>query len=337
MSRGEPSGPTVRVAPMKKAFLALLAVAVIAATAHVSPAAAARNDRLPLHGGLSCKSRTASSGPLVAKIQYLIRDPRPRQNPFKLVKGTFPHQPNGCFGKRTVPAVVAYKYRFGLPHKGQCGAPVDLVIPTVGQHFFDLLDRRVSRPACWVQLAASRLKAIVPGPSALAVRAKNYELQLLAANISEQPDGSNRGPAISYTATLHGIHVTALQSSTGAYGLAWCVSTQQAVMRAIGVGTFAHGTAGVYAAVDYFARPNPEGTLVAKAFVGAIVAFITYDRHGRRVPGTGHMAFVMAVQASSFTYAAGNDGNRFREHTIAMGSRPYAFIQLNGFAPTGKS
>jgi hypothetical protein len=311
-----------------KPLLVLLAVAVISST-QVSPAAAARHDALPLHAG--------SSGPLVAKAQYLIRDPRPRQNPFKLIRGTFPHQPNGYFGARTKSAVVKYKWRFGFPTKHQCGAPVNLVIPTVGQHFFDLLDRRATRPACWVQLAASRLKAIVPGPSALAIRAKSYELELLAVNIREIPDGSNRGPAISYTATLHGYRITALQAATGAYGLAWCVSTQQAVLKAIGYGTVAGGTAGVYAAVDYFARPNPEGTLVAKAFVGAWVAFIDYDRYGHRIPGTGHMGFVMAVQASSFTYSAGNDGNRFQEHTIAMGSRPYAFIQLNGFAPTGRS
>jgi hypothetical protein len=303
----------------------LAAPATPAATHGISTAAAhtivVRNDRLPLHAG--------SGGPLVAKAQYLIRAPRPRQNPFTLIKGTFHHQPNGLFGARTKSAVVAYKYRFGFPHKGQCGAPVDLVIPTVGQHFFDLLDRHATRPACWVALAASRLKAIVPGPSLLAVKAKNYELELLAANIHEIPDGANRGPAISYTATLHGHTIRALQSSTGAYGQAWCVSTQQAVMKAIGYGTFANATAGVYYTVDYYAARNQ---LVAKARVGELVAFITYDRYGHRVTGTGHLGFVMAVQASTFTYAAGNDGNAFREHTIPMGSRPYAFIALRGLA-----
>jgi peptidoglycan hydrolase-like protein with peptidoglycan-binding domain len=301
---------------------ALTLLATVAALALAAPAhATTRHDNLPLHGG--------SSGPRVAKIQYLIRDPRPRQNPFTLIKGTFPHQPNGYFGARTKSAVVKYKWRFGFPQKGQCGAPVNLVIPTVGQHFFDLLDRHATRPACWVALAASRLKAIVPGPTALAVKAKSYELELLAASIHEIPDGSNRGPAISYTAALAGHTIRALQSSTGAYGQAWCVSTQQAVMKAIGYGTFANATAGVYYTVDYYAARNQ---LVAKARVGELVAFITYDRYGHRVPGTGHMGFVMAVQASTFTYAAGNDGNAFREHTIPMGSRPYAFIALRGLA-----
>jgi hypothetical protein len=302
----------------------LAAPATPAATHGISTAAAhtnVRNDRLPLHAG--------SGGPLVAKAQYLIRAPRPRQNPFTQIKGTFHHQPNGLFGARTKSAVVAYKYRFGFPHKGQCGAPVDLVIPTVGQHFFDLLNRHATRPACWVQLAASRLKAVIPGPSAIAIRAKFYELDLLNAGVHEIPNGSNRGPAISHSATLKGHGFPAIQSATGAYGAAWCVSTQQAVFKAIGYGTFADGTAGVYYAVDYAAARN---WLSAKAKVGELVAFITYDRYGHRVSGTGHMGFVSKVEASSFTYIAGNDNNAVSEHTIPYGSRPYAFIALPNVA-----
>lgn len=302
--------------------LALIAITLAASAAVFSPAAHAATTRCnhnwPLHAG-SCGQR-------VADLQWLLGGHRP--NVFTEVKPTFKWKPNGAFGARTKSAVTAYKYRIGYPRKGQCGAISDLVAPIVGPQFFAILEGKVKRRACWVALVSSRLKAITaaqPRPSALAWRAQLVEW----LGITEQPDGSNRGPCISSGCTRDGKTYRSIQSSTGAYGAAWCVSTEQAVALLITGHTFADGTAGVYYSVDWAAA---RGLVFAKAKLGSLVAFITYDSHGRRVPGTGHEGFVVAVQANSFTYIAGNDGNAVREHTIAMGSRPYVFIRLPGVA-----
>ena len=297
---------------------ALLLLATVAALTITSPAAAGRcNDRWELHPG-SCGQR-------VKDLQWLLAGHRP--NVFTEVKPTFKHQPNGSFGARTKSAVTAYKYRIGYPRKGQCGARTDMVNSNVGPQFFAILRGRQKRPACWVALVSGRLKAIQAGqPTARALQWRQLLVGWLG--ITETPPGSNRGPCISSACTWHGSRF-AIQASTGAYGQAWCVSTQQEAAIIVGYGRFADGTAGVYYTADYYAARN---LTFAKPKIGSLVAFITFDSHGRRVPGTGHMGFVVAVQASSFTYIAGNDSNGVREHTITDGSRPYLFIRLPGVA-----
>jgi hypothetical protein len=120
-----------------------------------------------------------------------------------------------------------------------------------------------------------------------------------------------------------------LQSATGAYGQAWCVSTQQTVLKTIGYGTFANATAGVYAAVDYYAARN---LVFAKPKVGSLVAFVDYNRYGHRIPGTGHMGFVVKVAASGFVSMEGNASNRFLERFHPLGDRGSVFIRLPGLA-----
>jgi hypothetical protein len=297
-------------------FAALLAFVALGLTAPTAGAAKC-NDRWELHPG-SCGQR-------VDDLQWLLAGHRP--NVFTEVKPTFKHPPNGAYGARTKSAVTAYKYRIGYPRKGQCGAKADLVNPNVGPQFFAILRGQQKRPPCWVALVSGRLKAIQAGqPTARAVVWR--ELLIGWLGINEQPAGSNRGPCISSSCTRDG-HTFTIQASTGAFGAAWCVSTQQEAAQLIGYGHFADDTAGVYYAADYYALRN---LVFAKAKVGSLVAFITYDSRGQRVPGTGHMGFVVAVQASSFTYIAGNDSNGVREHTITDGSRPYLFIRLPGIA-----
>lgn len=301
--------PTGRLLP------ALLAVLVLALPSASTAAGKPRHDLFPLRAG--------SSGPNVAMVKFLIRDPQPRANVFTQVRGTYDrkHGMGGWLNPALGNAVVAYKWRLGYPRKW--------VKPVVGHYFVDLLRGRAKRPPDWVRVAAGRLKAIEAAqPSPVAVRWKTLLQSWLERGVYERPDGSNRGSCISYACTIAGRTFT-IQASTGAYGAAWCVSTQQAAAELVGYGRFADRTAGVYYAVDY---ANRRGWLSAKAKVGSLVAFITYDRHGRRVAGTGHMGFVMKVMASSFTYVAGNDANRVNEHTIPFGSRPYVFIRLPGVA-----
>lgn len=311
---------------LRPALLVLLSLALAAVTFGVpSPAspAARCNDRWPLKPG-ACGQR-------VKDLQWLLGSHRP--NVFTEVKGTFRWKVNGSYGARTKSALFQYRFRIGYPAKGQCGAKTSMwqSIEVTG-FLFNLLEGRAKRPACWVTLAAARLEAAKKAePSAKAHKVIAYEQHLVALGIHETPDGSNRGAAISYAA----LGVPALQSATGAYGQAWCVSTQQTVMKALGFGTFADDTAGVYYAVDYYAARN---LVFAKPKVGSLVAFITYDSRGRRVAGTGHMGFVTAVTSptpklpGTFTYIAGNDHNAVSQHTIPFGSRPYLFIRLPGIA-----
>lgn len=310
---------------LRPALLILIAiVAALFALGFTAPAhAASCNDRWELHPG-SCGQR-------VSDLQWLLGGHRP--NVFTEVKPTFKHDPNGAYGARTKAAVTAYKYRIGYPRAGQCGAKTDLVNPNVGPQFFAILKGQQKRPACWVSLVSGRLKAIQAGqPSkiALAWRAQLVEwLGVSESYYTSRPHYRNTGPCISSSCTWHGKHYAAIQSSTGQYDVAWCVSTQQEVAELVGYGHFANNTAGVYYAVDYYAARN---LTFAKPKIGSLVAFITYNPRGQRVPGTGHMGFVAAVQANSFTYVAGNDQNGVREHTIEDGSRPYLFIRLPGVA-----
>lgn len=96
-----------------------------------------------------------------------------------------------------------------------------------------------------------------------------------------------------------------------------------------GFGHFADDTASVYYAVDYYAARN---MLHAKPKVGALVAFIEYDRYGHRISGTGHMGFVVKITASGFVSTEGNANNRVLERYHALGERPEAFIYLPGVA-----
>jgi hypothetical protein len=250
----------------------LAAVLAVVCVAAPSAAAARCNDRWELHPG-SCGQR-------VKDLQWLLGGHKP--NAFTEVKATFKGEPNGAYGARTKLAVTSWKYRIGYPRKGQCGAKTDLVNANVGPQFFAILRGTQKRPACWIALVSGRLKAIAaatPTARALAWR----QLLISWLGISESPAGSNRGPCISYACTRAG-HVFSIQSSTGAYGAAWCVSTQQEAAEFVGYGHFAQNTAGVYFAIDYYAA---RGLVFAKPKVGSLVAFITYSSRGYRVPGTG--------------------------------------------------
>ncbi len=297
---------------LRPARVLLLVFAVAAATFLATPARA--SDQLPLHVG--------SSGARVCGLKWMISGPHGhRPNVLTKIAGTYtgalcPTRNAGYLGNAAGAALFAYKYRLGYPAKWNSKTH-----PVAGAYFFSLLRGTKTRPATWVTLAASRVAAIEPGATELALKVKALLVSQLG--VQEQPDGSNRGPHISYQVGSR----PSYQSSTGAYNVAWCVSTQQWAFKEVGYGTFADRTAGVYYAVDYARQRNWLG---AKAKVGAIVAFITYDRNGNRVPGTGHMGFVAKVTASGFAYIAGNDANGVHERYINFGARPYAFIYLPG-------
>lgn len=113
-----------------------------------------------------------------------------------------------------------------------------------------------------------------------AVVAYSYTL----VGIREVPAHSNDGPA-----------VRRIQSSTGAYGEPWCVSTVQYEDLHVLGSTWANRTAGVYQYLDY---ARSKGCLVAKPLPGDVVAYLI---------GAGHMGRVVAVHADgTFLAVEGN-------------------------------
>jgi hypothetical protein len=284
------------------AALAVLSAAITFAT----PAFAATSQ---IHAPVNTMLHPGSHGQRVKDLQWLLGGHDP--NTFSSIKPTFHWKPNGSFGARTALAVKQYKWKLGYPG--------NLVRPIAGPYFFELLTGKANRPIRWVALAAHRLSVVAQGPTKIAQRIRTLELsQLGVAEV-----GSNRGPRISYASGGFGPY----QGATGAFGLAWCVSFQQWSFIGGGYGTFAYGTASVYYAVDW---AQPRGLLRAQPKVGAIVAFIDYDRAGHRIPGTGHMGYVVKTTASGFVYIAGNDGNAVREHFLPNGTRSHVFIYLPG-------
>lgn len=117
-----------------------------------------------------------------------------------------------------------------------------------------------------------------------------------------------RAAAVAYSHTLVGIRemplgshsndgpaVHRIQSATGAYRAAWCVSTVQYVDLHVLGATYAHRTAGVYTYLDY---ARAHGHVVARPLPGDVVAYLV---------GNGHMGRVVAVHADgSFLAVEGN-------------------------------
>lgn len=274
---------------MKRLIVALAALALVA------PAQAARHDKLPLHVG--------SSGPRVADLQWLLAGKRP--NIYRRVKPTYrwdPKAQHGYFGKATLKAAQGYKWRLGFP--------VEVVRErTVGRDLPEMLQGKRRRPIGYIVRAAKRLKAVEP---ATLCSRRIAEVARSQIGVVEQPLGSNRGPRISYSVG----GVPSYQSTTGAYGAAWCVSFAQAVMIRAGVGSFADRSAGVFYVVGWAHR---HGYLNAKPKVGSLVAFTN---------GQGHMGVVVKTGAGWFVSTEGNSANRVRERFWRLGQRSAVFVYL---------
>lgn len=262
--------------------------------------------------------RLGSHGTKVESLQWLLGGHKP---------GVFTHRtlagkPSGLFGERTAAAVTALKWWLGYPRKW--------VKPIAGPYLFRVLLGQTQRPPGWIALAARRLKETAPGATRIAIRIKTIELAQLG--VAEHPLGSNWG---TISNGLHGgATVLAYQSVTHAIGAAWCVSFQQWSFWTSGYGTFAADTASVYSAVDY---ASGRGWLHPQAKIGALVAFISYDGRGNRIPGTGHMGYVTAVTAHGFVSIEGNASNRVLEQFHTIGDRGAVFIWLPGLTvPAGR-
>lgn len=108
--------------------------------------------------------------------------------------------------------------------------------------------------------------------------------------IHEIPAGSNEGP-----------DVHRIQSSTGAYGAPWCVSTVQYIVKTVTGHTIADDTANVYYLADFGAR---AGWVRPNAVLAGPVCYHV---------GAGHAGTVVSVLADGSFYAVeGNEADAVR-------------------------
>lgn len=112
--------------------------------------------------------------------------------------------------------------------------------------------------------------------------------------IYEVPAHMNKGPA-----QKHGVGVTIIQSSTGAYGLPWCVSTRQYIDLHVLGSTWANKTAGVYPYINY---AKAHGAVVHSPIAGCAVGYEI---------GAGHFGTVVKVyKDGTFDALEGNHSDR---------------------------
>lgn len=286
-------------------LLALAAALTGAATTAAAPhPTAKRTDAYPLHHTTTIK--TSSRGPRVAELQWLIRNPRPKQNPWTKIKGTLnPHSyTKGIYDHPTAAAAVQWKYRVGYPARGQCGSKSDEWRQTkVTAWFMHLLNTGKGRPACWVAVASKRVQTAEGGFTTLGLKIKAVELSQLG--VAESPPGSNYGPQIAR-----------YQSVTGAYREAWCASFEQWSFLHGGYGTFANRSAYVPYIIGW---ANARGYLNAKAKPGALVAYYGNE---------SHIGLVARVTAAGFVDISGNYDNRVAEVFHRWGQSLQYFIWL---------
>lgn len=289
---------------------ALLAVSVLvlAAPSH----AAGRNDPFPLHAG--------SQGQHIADLQWLLGGHKPYV--FSQVKPTFKGKPNGSYGARTKSAVLAMKFRIGYPKIGQCGAKTTLLRDTTTRYFFAILEGHAVRPRCWVALAAERVKGLVRlGATDAALKIQALEVSQLG--IQEQPDGSNRGPRISFTSQGFGPY----QGSTGAYAAAWCASFAQWALKAVTGHTMPAALPAYVPSIADWAHQH--NYLAAKPKVGSFVIFLSPDL---RLVNAFHIGYVVRVTASGIQTVEGNYANGVHEVWRPFDSNRMVYVDVPGVA-----
>lgn len=108
------------------------------------------------------------------------------------------------------------------------------------------------------------------------------------------PAHENKGPV-----QKRGVGVNVIQSSTGAYGLPWCVSTRQWIDLHVLGSTWANKTAGVY---QYLHYAEYHGAVIPHPLPGCAVAYLI---------GAGHFGTVVKVYPDgTFDAVEGNHSDR---------------------------
>jgi|SRR5581483_2524866 len=304
---------------MRRPLLLLLATAAAAAgaitaaaaTPHAGPRAPAkRADTWNLHPG--------SRGPRVAALQWMLSGHCPNKYAPRCggkAKPTLTAYTRGIYGAHTKHGLLAFRYRLGFPAKGQCGARASKLTPIVTPWFFALLKGKVTRPPCWVALAAQRLKLaelVEPKPLALKIRA--VEL----SQVGNHETSWNCGPSINK-------YFAAFRLGCG---LPWCEIFQewsflQGGYRPIPFSPYP------WAVLPTYRWAAEHNLLSAKIRVGSLMAFLG---------DAGHIGFVIAIHADSaghvrsYDTVEGNTSNGVYLRHYAFGDRLRVFINLPGVA-----
>lgn len=298
---------------MRWIFVSLvLAAVVLTASVSAHGATAPRTDAWPLHHGLTVQK--SSRGPRVAALQYLIRIPRPAQNHFTKVVGTLKRGSftRGIYDKPTLLAVEAYKFRIGVPAKGQCNSKVNLWrTGKVTPYFMDLLRGKRNRPFCWVAIAQHRIEAVASGqPTAGALRLKQYEIARLG--VHETCGGScNRGPT-----------VDVYQRFFGLIGQAWCAIFQNYGLIQVGLPKI--GAPNPFYVPSIAVWAQHLGYLNAKARVGSFVIYLKDNW----LTDSYHIGYVTKVTATGYSSIEGNYGDAVRQRYTNFGDRYRLFVYL---------
>lgn len=239
-------------------------------------------------------------GKRVAALQWLLTGRAP--SVYRGVR-SYRGRVDGVYGHATALAVWNMKWRLGYPLRR--------INYAAGPMLFDYLLGRQARSFSMISIAAVRAKRLIEQRTAHAgLERRLLALERSQLGVHEIPDGSNRGPRISYPVGT----VPSYQSSTGAYGAAWCASFQQWALERVLGHELADRSAGVFYIKDWAWR---HGLIHAIPKPTDLVAF---------VDGSGHIGMVETIGRSGFWSLEGNEGNAVRRVFHPFRSRPMVFI-----------
>jgi hypothetical protein len=282
---------------MGRRSLSLLAAVTIALAA----ATIASSATTPGAGGIPKTLHEGMRGPRVGALQWLLTGHPPSR--FLGVR-TYRGRVDGIYGHATALAVWNMKWRLGYPR-----ARINYA---AGATLLNYLLGREARTLQMISIAAVRAKRLIQQRTAeTSTQRRLLALERSQLGVHEIPDGSNRGPRISYP-VIGG--VPSYQSSTGAYAAPWCASFQQwTLLRVLGHG-LADRSAGVFYIKDWAWR---HGLVHAIPKPTDLVAF---------VDGSGHIGMVETIGRTGFWSLEGNEGNAVRRVWHPFRSQPMVFI-----------
>lgn len=294
---------------MRRALLLLLVLWALALALNATAAKAAYG---PGGSTVPRALHVGDHGKRVKALQWLLSGHDPSVFRNRKVFVTYTGRVDGRYGAATALAVRNMKLRLGYK-RFQADTRAGVML-------FQILLGKQRRTPAMIARAAFRLREIAAAQAKLVrLRATCAYRELEQARgqigLYEIPDGSNRGPGISYpTSRTH----PSIQSSTGAYGAAWCASFVQWVLERSSIGSIANRSAGVYYIKDWAWR---RSLLRAIPRPGDLVAFLENN---------GHIGVIEAVSRYGISTIEGNTGNAVRRRFHAWHSTSMVFIAVPG-------
>ena len=129
-----------------------------------------------------------------------------------------------------------------------------------------------------------------PQPTPAQLRAAIVKEAKALVGIHEVPAHSNTGPP-----QVGGVGVRVIQSSTGAYGAPWCVSTVQYIWKQVLGTTWANDTANAYYLAEF---AHESGRVIPKPVAGCAVVYHIGQGHAGTVVNYGGASTFSAVEGN---------------------------------------